>query len=218
MANIDLPDPTIDLDWGGFKGSIQDIFEANAKKFPSRTCIVETQSETTKAREFTYAQINEVSNVLAHFLVARGVKHGEVCMIYAYRGVDLAVGIIGVLKAGATFSVLDPLYPPDRQRIYLEVAQPKALINIKKATLDAGELSTTVRNYIDDSLSLKAEVPALFLDDDGTLYGGEEEELDLFEQFQSKKTNSPGILVGPDSNPTLSFVSFEFSLPAHCLA
>ena len=39
-----------------------------------------------------------------------GVQRGEVVMIFAHRGVDLVVAIMAVLAAGATFSVLDPLY------------------------------------------------------------------------------------------------------------
>ena len=111
------------------------------------------------------------------------------------------IAVFGTLKAGATFSVIDPLYPPERQRVYLEVAQPKALVNIKKATLEAGELSSIVRSYIDEFLSLIAEVPALYIDDNGFLSGGEKDSLAIFDAFQGKKSSSPGVLVGPDSNP-----------------
>ena len=31
---------------------------------------------------------------------------GDLVMIYAYRGVDLVVGVMGVLGAGAAFSVV----------------------------------------------------------------------------------------------------------------
>ncbi|RJE16600.1 L-aminoadipate-semialdehyde dehydrogenase, large subunit, partial [Aspergillus sclerotialis] len=62
-------------------------------------------------------------------------------MVYAYRGVDLVVAVMGILKSGATFSVIDPAYPPERQNVYLDVARPRALVVIEKATRDAGELS-----------------------------------------------------------------------------
>jgi non-ribosomal peptide synthetase component F len=48
---------------------------------------------------------------------AVGNQLGEVVMSYSYRGVDLVVTVMGILKAGATFSVIDPSYPPDRQNI-----------------------------------------------------------------------------------------------------
>jgi L-2-aminoadipate reductase len=104
-------------------------------------------------------------------------------------------------------SVLDPAYPPARQKIYLEVAQPVALINLTRATDEAGPLAPVVRRYIDDELNLKAEVPSLRIDDDGVLTGGELNGKDIFADVRSKVSMSPGVVVGPDSNPTLSFTS-----------
>lgn len=105
-----LPDPTADLHWGDFEGAIQDVFAKNSAKYPDRLCVVETASRTTPQREFTYQQIHEASNVIAHHFLQSGIERGEVIMIYAYRGVDLVITILGVLKAGATFSVVDPAY------------------------------------------------------------------------------------------------------------
>lgn len=105
-----LPDPTADLHWSTFQGAIQDIFADNASKFPDRVCVVETASRTTPQREFSYQQIHESSNVVAHHFLQHGIERGEVIMIYAYRGVDLCIAILAVLKAGATFSVVDPAY------------------------------------------------------------------------------------------------------------
>ncbi len=202
-----IPDPTSDLEWSSFRGAIHDIFAANAEAHPDRTCVVETKSEDSPERKFTYRQIHEASNVLAHHLVQSGLERGDVVMIYSYRGVDLVVAVMGTLKAGGTFSVLDPAYPPDRQNIYLEVSLPRALVIIDKATQDAGELSEKVRDFISDNLKLRTEVPALRLENDGFLQGGEIDGKDVFEAVRSNKSKGPGIVVGPDSTPTLSFTS-----------
>ncbi|KAI5376061.1 hypothetical protein CUC08_Gglean007375 [Alternaria sp. MG1] len=202
-----IPDPTADLHWSDFKGPIHDIFAANARKHPERPCVVETATSKTPERKFTYKYIFEATAVLAHHLVQNGVQRGEVVMIFAHRGVDLVVAIMAVLAAGATFSVLDPLYPPDRQCIYLEVSQPRALVVIDKATREAGPLSEQVRNYVKDNLQLRTEIPALELKDDGTLVGGSKDGKDVLEEQQKLKAELPGVLVGPDSTPTLSFTS-----------
>lgn len=125
-------------------------------------------------------------------------------MIYAYRGVDLVIAVMGALKAGATFSVIDPLYPPDRQIIYLKVAQPRALINLAKATQEAGELSDKVRSFIRDTLHLRTEIPALAIQDDGSLLGGNLDDKDMLEQQQTLRDKPSGIVIGPDDVPTLS--------------
>ncbi|KAF2153299.1 large subunit of alpha-aminoadipate reductase [Myriangium duriaei CBS 260.36] len=208
MASDPRPDPTSDLHWGDFKGPIHEIFAANAQRHPDRPCVVETASSTSKERVFTYQHINEASNVLAHHLVQNGVQRGEVVMVYAHRGVDLVVAVMGVLKAGATFSVIDPQYPPDRQIIYLDVAKPKALVVIEKASREAGPLADSVREYITDNLKLRTEVPGLMLRDDGKISGGiVHARGDCLEAQQTRASCLPGVLVGPDSTPTLSFTS-----------
>lgn len=202
-----LPNPTTDLEWSAFRGAIHDIFSKNAEKYPQRPCVIETKHEDGPERMFNYRQIHEASNVLAHHLVDSGLQRGDVVMIYSYRGVDLVVAVMGTLKAGGTFSVLDPAYPPDRQNIYLEVSQPRALVIIDKATQEAGALDQKVRTYIKDNLHLRTEVPALQLHDDGMVTGGEQNGEDIFQAVLERKAKSPGVVVGPDSTPTLSFTS-----------
>lgn len=106
-----LPDPRADLEWTGYRGAITDIFSANARAFPDRTCIVESLAPAEVGgkdgeRTFTYRQIDEASNLLAHHLVAGGVQREDVVTVYSTRGVDLVVAVMGILKAGATFSVI----------------------------------------------------------------------------------------------------------------
>ena len=207
-SNDVRPDPTSDLHWSDYRGAIHEIFASNAKTHPNRTCVVETRSSTSPERNFTYQQINEASNILAHHLVGHGVQRGEVVMVYAHRGVDLVVAVMGVLKAGATFSVIDPAYPADRQIIYLDVAKPRALVNLEKATIDAGPLSPTVREYVNTNLQLRTEVPSLKLQNDGSVTGGSlDGGKDCLADSVSKKADIPGVAVGPDSTPTLSFTS-----------
>jgi L-aminoadipate-semialdehyde dehydrogenase len=56
--------------------------------------------------------------------------------------------VMVILKTGATFSVIDPSYPPNRQNIYLDVTRLRALVVIDKATSEARELTEKVRNFI----------------------------------------------------------------------
>ena len=116
---------------------------------------------------------------------------------------------LGVLKTGAAFSVLDPAYPDDRQCIYLDVARPKGLIAIAKASQEDGQISGKVRRWINENLDLRVEVPALEILDDGTITGGfdQEDGQDCLHEAQSSKSKHPGVMVGPDSQPTLSFTS-----------
>ncbi|CCD22951.1 L-aminoadipate-semialdehyde dehydrogenase NDAI_0A07970 [Naumovozyma dairenensis CBS 421] len=205
-----LPDPKANLDWCGFVGCIHDIFQDNADKFPERTCVVETPSSTNnKSRIFTYQEINRASNIVAHYLIQTGIKRGDVVMIYSSRGVDLMVCVMGVLKAGATFSVIDPAYPPARQTIYLGVAKPRGLIVIRSA----GQLDQLVEDYITNELVVISRIPSIAIQDDGSIQGSIDPTNDVLAPYEHLKDTRSGVVVGPDSNPTLSFTSGSEGIP-----
>lgn len=215
-----LPDPHRDLDFCGFRGSITSIFECNARAYPDRRCLVESlppkdlnsltlPPPASRIREISYRQLDEASNVLAHHLLQSGLQREEVVTVYAYRGVDLVVAVLGTLKAGATFSVIDPAYPPSRQNIYLQVAKPRALVVLGKA----GKLHSSVRKCIDEELEIRTEVPALELRDDGSLIGGNVDGKDILAPAQTKAQQSTNIILGPDSVATLSFTSGSTGIP-----
>jgi L-aminoadipate-semialdehyde dehydrogenase len=46
---------------------------------------------------------------VAHALIQGGIEREDVVVLYSYRGVDLVIAVMGVLKAGATFSVIGRL-------------------------------------------------------------------------------------------------------------
>ena len=100
-----LPDPRADLEFCGWRGAITDIFSANAAKHPDRPCIVESVNPNEN-RTFSYKMMDQASNILAHALIGGGVKREDVVTVYSTRNVDLVVAVMGILKAGATFSVI----------------------------------------------------------------------------------------------------------------
>lgn len=214
-----LPDPTANLNWSDFRGTISDFFAANAAKHPEKLCVQETgNSDGSGRRSFTYSQIHRASNVVAQHLVRNGIQRGEVVMVFAYRGVDLVVAYMGVLKSGAAVSVLDPAYPPERQKIYLDVSRPRALITIKKATDDVGPIDALVRTFLDTTKvgnepMLRTEIPALELLDDGTVIGGSVDGTDVLQAATALQDQMPDVVLGPDSQPTLSFTSGSEGIP-----
>ncbi|KAF9529980.1 hypothetical protein CPB83DRAFT_851382 [Crepidotus variabilis] len=209
-----LPDPTADLDWCGWKGSITDIFSRNARANPGRPCVVQClSSETTSAQQkvvFSYGSILKASNTLAHHLIKGGIQREDVVMIYAHRSVDLVVAVMATLKAGATFSVIDPAYPPSRQIVYLRVAQPRGLVVLK----GAGTIGPSVREFLTEELQIKVEVPALEVISNGAIVGGiEGPDGDLLKSNGHLGEMDPNVSLGPDSVGTLSFTSGSTGIP-----
>ncbi|TFK20663.1 aminoadipate-semialdehyde dehydrogenase [Coprinopsis marcescibilis] len=211
-----LPDPTGDLDWCGWKGAITDIFSHNARQFPERPCVIQSlpsfSDDLTQQPKvtFNYGAIHRASNVLSHHLLRGGVQREEVVMVYAHRSVDLVVAVMAILKAGATFSVIDPAYPPSRQIIYLRVAQPRGLIVLK----GAGKINPSVRTFLNEELKIRVEVPALEVFPDGKVSGGvQENDEDILLSHAHLGETDPNVILGPDSVGTLSFTSGSTGIP-----
>ena len=53
--------------------------------------------------QVTYTQLNERSNQLAHYLKIRGVRQEEIVPICIDRSIEMMVGILAILKAGAAY-------------------------------------------------------------------------------------------------------------------
>ncbi|KAG7086589.1 putative NRPS-like protein biosynthetic cluster [Marasmius oreades] len=211
-----IPDPIADLNWCDWKGAITDVFSRNAKAFPDRPCIIQSLpaqflSDPQEKLTYTYGAVRRAANVLAHHLLKGGVQREEVVMIYAHRSVDLAVAVMGVLKAGATFSVIDPAYPPTRQIIYLRVALPRGLVILK----GAGTLHPTVREFLNTELKVRVEVPALRVLPSGEIFGGlaDPKDSDVLSSHANLGETDPNVILGPDSIGTLSFTSGSTGIP-----
>jgi L-aminoadipate-semialdehyde dehydrogenase len=75
----------------------------------------------------------------------------------------------------------------------------------------AGQLSPTVKQFVSNELALKANIPSLAIQEDGSLWGHKQE--DLFADQIKLRDQTPDVIVGPDSTPTLSFTSGSEGIP-----
>ena len=87
---------------------VHELFEEQAKRTPEKIALV------FEDKEFTYKQLDEMSNSLAHFLRKKGVKPNDVVPIIAKRSWHVIVAMFGVLKAGGAYMLVDYQYPHER--------------------------------------------------------------------------------------------------------
>lgn len=76
----------------------------------------------------TYAQLDARANQTAHHLLSKGVTKGDIVGVHCKRSLDLVVACIAVMKAGAAYLPLDPLFPADRIAMYVEDSETKFII------------------------------------------------------------------------------------------
>jgi amino acid adenylation domain-containing protein len=126
-ARLILPDPTCGLR-EETKETAQHGFENSVRQFPRSV------AATDPLQSVSYAELHSCSNRLAHTLRSHGVRPGEVVAIYAERGVALVAAVLGVLKSGAVFTILDPAFPAARLTAQLHSSRPRGWVSVTSAS------------------------------------------------------------------------------------
>lgn len=85
-----------------------ELFEAHAQTSGQDVAV-----ESSGAR-LTYDQVSRLSNQLAHYLRKLGIVPETRIGICTERGLDMIVGLLGILKSGGAYVPLDPVYPAER--------------------------------------------------------------------------------------------------------
>ncbi|MGH7846681.1 MAG: AMP-binding protein [Candidatus Binatia bacterium] len=146
--------------------SIPRRFEKMVRKYPERIAV------KTKPRRFTYAELNRAANRVAHAILAqRGVVQEPIALLFP-KGAPLAAAILGVLKAGKIFVLLDPALPHARLSYILRDAQPSLIVTNHEYLVMAKALSEQTSWLNIDTLktSLSAENPGMALAPDALAY------------------------------------------------
>jgi non-ribosomal peptide synthetase component F len=101
---------------------IHQLFEAQVAKTPHKVAV------SFEGKQLTYQQLNQRANQLAHHLLSLNVKPEVMVGLCLERSLDLAIGLLAILKAGGSYVPLDPAYPCDRLVFMIEDSQIPVLI------------------------------------------------------------------------------------------
>ncbi|POM26392.1 Polyketide synthase PksJ [Actinomadura rubteroloni] len=67
-----------------------------------------------EGRDLTYGALDEAADALAHELIGLGAGPGGRVGVYLERSPELVVALLAVMKTGAAYVPIDPVYPPAR--------------------------------------------------------------------------------------------------------
>ncbi|BBY01679.1 non-ribosomal peptide synthetase [Mycobacterium seoulense] len=81
-----------------------------------------------EGREYTYREVDEESNRLAHWLIEQGIGTEDRVAVLLDKSPELVITALGVLKAGAVYLPVDPTYPEDRLNFILGDADAKLVL------------------------------------------------------------------------------------------
>jgi amino acid adenylation domain-containing protein len=134
-----VPNPVEPLE-SRWYGSVQSRFLERAALNPDRVAVKE------EGAQWTYGELERLSSGLAAWLQAQGVGPEDTVAVYGHRSAPLVLALLGVLRAGAAFSIFDPAYPAARLARCLRQIQPKAWVRIAAA----GDPPAALQNVIDE--------------------------------------------------------------------
>ncbi len=105
-------------------------------------CVPEAVAISCGSRSWSYRELDEASNRLAHLLAAHGVGPGERVSLLLPRSAEAIVAMLAVLKCGAAYVPLDPGHPDARIGFVVGDAAPMVAVTTAglSARLDGHEL------------------------------------------------------------------------------
>jgi amino acid adenylation domain-containing protein/non-ribosomal peptide synthase protein (TIGR01720 family) len=115
--------------------TFHELVARQAAKTPGRPAVM--AAAATGGTGLTYRELDQRANRLARRLRERGISRGSIAAIMVDRTPEIALGVLGILKAGAAFLPLDPVYPA--ARLHYMLADSRASILLTQTHL-AGAL------------------------------------------------------------------------------
>ena len=97
----------------------------------------------------SYKTVNERTNQMAHQMISRGIGPETAVGLYAHAPFELIIGMMAILKAGATYVPLDPNYPATRTAAMIADADIQWVLTTR--TLVSGLPATTATALLLDS-------------------------------------------------------------------
>ncbi|MBN3950378.1 MAG: amino acid adenylation domain-containing protein [Nostoc sp. NMS7] len=188
-AAVLLPNPVQPLrcEW---EGTVYNQLCLQANRVPESLALVNEQEG------WSYRELNALSNQLANYLLASGIQSQEIVAIYGHRSASLVWALLGVLKAGAAFVILDSTYPASRLINCLHVTKPRMWLQLETAE----KVPDTLEEFVAKSCCYRLQLPQ----------SGISAVRDLLIGYSM---DDPGVSVDPDDLAYVAFTSGSTGMP-----
>jgi amino acid adenylation domain-containing protein len=110
------------------KATVHQLVEERARGVPWRVAVIHAEGK------ISYGDLNRRADALAASLRAHTLGKDVVVGLFVDRSVEMIVGALGILKAGAAFLPLDPAYPRDRLQLMLGDSRVKVIVTRRSLT------------------------------------------------------------------------------------
>lgn len=104
--------------------TVCDLIEKVAEQYPNQ--IAAKLSDQT----ITYKELNEKANQVASYLNTLNIGSGNYVGLYVDRSIEMLIGMLGIMKAGAAYVPLDPKYPDHRIQYMIKDAKLSVVLTV----------------------------------------------------------------------------------------
>ncbi|MBN7386003.1 non-ribosomal peptide synthetase [Mycobacteroides abscessus] len=102
--------------------SIPVVFAVQVERAPETVALV------CRDRSWTYRELDQITNRIAHLLAGNGAGPGEVVGLLVPRSGEAIIGLLAILKTGAAYLPIDPAHPDERIKFMVSDAGPVAAL------------------------------------------------------------------------------------------
>jgi amino acid adenylation domain-containing protein/thioester reductase-like protein len=173
-------------------------FEEQAANSPESIAVIH------EGKQLTYQELNQRANCLAHQLRILGADRNTFVGIALERSIELIIALFGVLKSGAAYLPLDPVYPAERLNWMIEDARPVVLITHRSSTINFE------RTWSQEALAWRMEF--VYIDEFIRQWGGAEH-LPALPCNAEKPVDNPTKINQPDDLAYLIYTSGSTGKP-----
>ena len=117
---------------------IHELFEAQVQETPEAAAVL------FEGQSLTYRELNRRANRVAGQLRELNVGPGVLVGLCVERSIEMVVGPLGILKAGAAYVPLEPTYPKDRLAQMISDAQLRFILTQSSLTHQLPPTEATV--------------------------------------------------------------------------
>ena len=118
--------------------TVIDLFEKQVRENPEKVALI------SNGKKLTYKELNEKANILAEKMIETGTKKEDVVGIMLQRSPEMIIGLIAILKCGATYLPIDSEYPLDRILYMIDNSETKTILVNSKTEKYIPEKCTTI--------------------------------------------------------------------------
>ena len=123
--------------------TVVSIFEEQVKNHPDDIALI------CEDKMLTYDELNKKSNSLAHLLIQSGIGSNDIVCIMTNRSLETIVCMMAILKAGAAFFNVDPTYPIERTKYYIETSKTKYVLTQSSLKDKVNEIENCIEIDLD---------------------------------------------------------------------